>query len=188
MPANNSAAKAAAGPAVQLFGALAVGAVIWFGLLHYSKRSSEEIAAANAERSRQSFANFSPIGTAEASTQPYGQQMQSTPNIPATVDPVALEMAVLQSNMEDMRRSLLQARIEADSMAIRTREVSQPTPAPPTVVYIQAPAPAPVVQYVQQPAAPVIDPNRYDETWCINYPGGPMVACTRDRYTGRFIR
>jgi hypothetical protein len=187
---NNSATKAALGPAAQCFGALAVGAVIWFGLLHYSKRSPEEIAAANAERSRQGFASFSPIGTAEASTQTYGQQqMQNTPQIPATVDPVALEMAVLQSNMDDMRRSLLQARIEADSMAIRSREISQPTPAAPTVVYIQAPTPAPVIQYV--PAAqPVtyIDPNRYEDTWCQFYQGAPTVACTRDRYTGQFIR
>lgn len=137
MPANNAAMKAAFAPAVNVLGALVIGFSACWILLHYAKRTNADIAAANAQPDTAVFANMSPIRSAEASTQPYAPPaMPETPGIPATVDPVAIEMAVMQDKLREIEQSMLQARIESDAMIARSRDIREQTP--PTVMYIQA--------------------------------------------------
>lgn len=127
--------KAAMGPGIQFLGALMAGAIIWFGLSHYSKRTNEEIAASNDRpeivvTNQTSTASMIPSTfSAPATTAtPSINTIPSTPATPESIDPMKRQLSNLRAELEQMRLDTLRARLEADAAAMRA--AYQPTPQP----------------------------------------------------------
>lgn len=155
--------KAAMGPGIQFLGALVLGAVIWFGLSHYSKRTNEEIAAANnrpevvvtGEKSAASMIPSTFSAPATTAT-PSIDTIPSTPAIPESIDPMKRQLSDLRAELEQMRLDTLRARLEADAAAMRA--AYRPTPPP-----MAAPPPQPQGRYL----ATLCHDRRYGKFDCV---------------------